>query len=276
MVFGCCLCDNEVFVHSANAPMNNSANPGVDEGQPRREQAASFSPLYRQIRQLLVQALERGDWKPGESIPSEIELAARYQVSQGTVRKAIDELAAEHILIRRQGKGTFVATHQEPVVRFRFLRLVPNQGDPVPALSQILWCRKVRATAEMVRSLDLRAGDSLIYLRRLLSFEGTPTLVDDIYLPATMFDGLSMAVLSANSGPLYGLFEQRFGVSMVRADEQLRAVGAPEDVAQLLQVQPGRPILRVDRISCTYGDRAVELRIGHYLTDQYYYRNALI
>ena len=256
--------------------MNNSVTPYMDESRPQREQAASFSPLYRQIRQLIVQALERGEWKPGESIPSEIELAARYQVSQGTVRKAIDELSAEHILIRRQGKGTFVATHQESVVRFRFLRLVPTQGDPVPSVSQILWCRKIRATAEMARSLDLKLGDAVVYLRRLLSFEGTPTLVDDIYLPASMFKGLTMAVLSANPGPLYGLFEQQFGVSMVRADERLRAVGAPEDVALLLQAPPGYPILRVDRISCTYGDRAVELRIDHYLTDQYYYRNALI
>jgi len=256
--------------------MNNPVPPDLSESLPRREQAASFSPLYRQIRQLIVQTLERGEWKPGESIPSEVELAARYQVSQGTVRKAIDELAAEHILIRRQGKGTFVATHQEPVVRFRFLRLVPSQGDPVASVSQILWCRKVRASAEMARSLDLKAGDGLMYLRRLLSFNGTPTLVDDIYLPAALFKDLSMSVLTASPGPLYGLFEQRFGVSMVRADERLRAVGAPEDVALLLQVQSGCPILRVDRISCTYGDRAVELRIGHYLTDQYYYRNALI
>ena len=73
----------------------------------------SFSPLYQQIKDLILQSLQTGEWKPGEAIPSEMDLAARYRVSQGTVRKAIDELSADNLLIRRQGKGTFVATHAE-------------------------------------------------------------------------------------------------------------------------------------------------------------------
>jgi GntR family transcriptional regulator len=242
----------------------------------KREQTAAFSPLYQQIRQLLLQALERGEFKPGEMIPSEFDLAKRFHVSQGTVRKAIDELSAEHILIRRQGKGTFVATHREPVVRFRFLRLAPTDGEPLPADSDILWCRKVRATAEVASALDLRTGDGLIYIRRLLKFRGEPTVIDDIYLPATLFKGLTMSLLTDNPGPLYGLLESRFGVSMVRADEQLRAEAAQSDVAQLLKIEEGKPLLRADRVSYTYGDRAVELRYGHYLTDQYFYRNTLM
>jgi GntR family transcriptional regulator len=103
----------------------------------RAGRPAVFSPLYQQIKDLLVQSLERGEWKPGELIPSEIELAARFQVSQGTVRKAVDELATEHLVVRRQGKGTFVATHHEPRAQFRFLRVVPDEGDPVPAVSQM-------------------------------------------------------------------------------------------------------------------------------------------
>lgn len=253
---------------------NESAVPWA--APPRREQAASFSPLYQQIRQLLLLALEKGEWKPGESIPSEFELARRFQVSQGTVRKAIDELASEHILIRRQGKGTFVATHQEPVVRFRFLRLAPSDGQAVPAESEILWCRKVKANAETVRALDLRSGDNVIYIRRLLRFRSQPTVVDDIYLPAALFKGLTMALLTERQDPLYGMLESRFGVSMVRADERLKAVGAPTDVAELLDIPAEQPLLRVDRVSYSYGDRAVELRCGHYLTDQYFYRNTLM
>ena len=242
----------------------------------RRESPTAFSPLYQQIRQLTLQSLEQGEWKPGDAIPSEFDLADRFHVSQGTVRKAIDELAAEHILIRRQGKGTFVATHHEPIVRFRFLKLAPLEGEPIPASSEILWCRKIRACVTVAKALDLRPGDSLIYIRRVLTFAATPTLVDDIYLPAALFKGLSMSVLRENPGPLYGLFESKFGVSMVRADEKVRAVPAPQDVADLLGIAPDYPLLRVDRISYTYGDRAVELRYGHYLTDRYYYRNSMI
>jgi GntR family transcriptional regulator len=237
--------------------------------------AAAFSPLYQQIKALLVMALDAGEWKPGEAIPSEIELAARFQVSQGTVRKAVDELAAENLLLRRQGKGTFVATHLEPRVRFRFLRLAPNEGAPEPAQSKVLDCRRLRAAADVARALDIKSGDPVVAIRRLLSFSNTPTVIDDIYLPGALFKGLTADLLNGYSGPLYGLFESEFGISMVRAEEKIRAVTAPDDVARALGVAPSIPLLCVERISYTYGNRPVELRIGHYVTHEYYYRNNL-
>src|SRR6476659_207788 len=133
----------------------------------------SFSPLYRQIKALILQSLEAGDWKPGEAIPSEMDLAARFRVSQGTVRKAIDELAADNLVVRRQGKGTFVATHAEQHVRYRFLKLVPDsggRGDEGPAHRDVLECRRVRASAEVARALGLRSGDTVVQVRRVLAF----------------------------------------------------------------------------------------------------------
>ena len=106
----------------------NTDNPAVGTSTV----AASFSPLYQQIKGLVLQSLQAGEWKPGDTIPSEFELAARYKVSQGTVRKAIDELAKDHLLVRRQGKGTFVATHAEQQVQFRFLKLKPDNPDATP------------------------------------------------------------------------------------------------------------------------------------------------
>lgn len=239
-------------------------------------EGASFSPLYRQIKALIVQSLDRGEWKPGELIPSEIDLAARFQVSQGTVRKAVDELAAEHMLLRRQGKGTFVATHHEARVRYRFLRLAPDEeGEGGRAESRILECRRLRAPAEVARALDLRAGETVVLIRRLLSFNGVPTVLDDIWLPGAAFRGLTLELLNANRVPMYGLFESEFGVSMVRADEKLRAVAATAETAALLGVPAGTPLLQVDRISYTYGDRPMEVRRGLYLTDRYHYRNSL-
>lgn len=237
--------------------------------------SAAFRPLYRQIKDLLVQALDRGDWKPGEAIPSETELALRFQVSQGTVRKAVDELAAENLLLRRQGKGTFVSTHHEARVRFRFLRLAPNQGEVQPAESQVLDFRRVRASAEIARVLELKGGDPVVAIRRLLSFASVPTVVDDIYLPGALFKGLSAELLNGYRGPLYGFFETEFGISMVRAEEKVRAVSADAEISNLLGVVQDTPILKVDRISFTYADRPVELRMGHYVTDRYHYRNSL-
>jgi GntR family transcriptional regulator len=237
--------------------------------------AAVFSPLYRQIKDLLVEGLERGEWKPGELIPSELELAARFQVSQGTVRKAVDELAAENLLVRRQGKGTFVATHHEPKAQFRFLRIVPDQGEPVRPASQFLDCRRVRASGDIARQLDIKAGDAVVYLRRLLSFDGTPVVLDEIWLPGTLFKGLTAERLAEYKGPLYGLFETEFGTRMIRADERIRAIAADADAARLLAVEPGAPLLLVDRVSYTYGERPVEVRRGLSVTDKHHYRNTL-
>ena len=113
----------------------------------------SYSPLYQQIKALLVDSLQHGEWSPGEAIPSEIDLAARYKVSQGTVRKAIDELASENRVVRHQGKGTFVATHAEEHVQFRFLRLTPDSGEAAPMTRRLIDCKRQRAPAEIARPL---------------------------------------------------------------------------------------------------------------------------
>src|SRR6187200_3646723 len=139
----------------------------------KRAVTPSFRPLYEQIKILLTQSLVAGEWKPGEPIPSEIELAARFRVSQGTVRKAIDELAAENLVVRRQGKGTFVATHSEQHVQYRFLKLVPDSGDldsEGPAQREIVDCRRQRASAEVARALALRSGDAVLQVRRVLAY----------------------------------------------------------------------------------------------------------
>jgi len=232
-------------------------------------------PLYQQIKARLVQSLDQGEWKPGEPIPSELELAARFAVSQGTVRKAIDELAADNLLIRRQGKGTFVATHQEAQVRFRFLRLTPDSGQPQPTSSRVLECRRVKVPADVARLLDLHGNEWAINLRRVLAFDEVPTIFEDIYLPGSLFKGLSSAVLARHKIPLYGLFESRFGVSMVRAEEKLRAQAAPAEQAEHLGVAQGAPLLQVERVAFTYGDRPVEVRRGWYLTQHFHYRNSL-
>ncbi|MEO6985167.1 MAG: GntR family transcriptional regulator [Paralcaligenes sp.] len=237
--------------------------------------SAAFSPLYQQIKGLLVQSLDRGEWKPGEAIPSEFELAARFQVSQGTVRKAIDDLAAENLLLRRQGKGTFVATHSEAKVRYRFLRLAADVGKPPVSSSQILDCRRVKAPVDVARLLEVRAADMVVNLRRLLSFDLTPTIFDDIWLPGSVFRGLTAESLARYRGPLYGLFESEFGVSMVRADEKIKAVAATAEQAQLLKIKTADPLLQVERVSYTYGDRPMELRRGLYITERFHYRNSL-
>ena len=240
--------------------------------------APAFSPLYQQIKGLILQSLQSGEWKPGEGIPSEMDLAARYRVSQGTVRKAIDELANGNLLVRRQGKGTFVATHAEQQVQYRFLKLLPDEGDPKsegPAQRKIIDCKRLRANADIGRALALRTGDAVLQVRRVLSFAGAPTILEDLWLPGNPFKGLTAERLSEYDGPMYALFETEFGVRMVRADESIRAVNPDAEQAKLLQVDAATPLLSVERVAYTYNDTPMELRRGLYRTDTHHYRNAL-
>jgi len=241
----------------------------------RAETTPSFSPLYQQIKALLVTGLEAGQWQPGQPIPSETELATRFGVSQGTVRKAIDEMAAENLLVRRQGKGTFVATHAEAQTQYRFLRLTPDAGAPATLQRRLLDCRRMRAPVEVARLLALKAGEAAVQVRRLLLADGKPVVLDDLWLPGTAFKGLTMERLEAWRGPLYRLFEAEFAVRMIRAEEKIRAVVADAEEAALFGVAPGSPLLSVERLSYTYGDRPVELRRGLYHTASHHYRNEL-
>ena len=238
----------------------------------------AFSPLYQQIKVLILQSLQAGEWKPSTAIPSEIELAARFKVSQGTVRKAIDELAAENLLVRRQGKGTFVATHAERHVQYRFLKLIPDNGDPSdegPAERRIIDCKRTRASVEVARALAMHPGDAALQVRRVLSFAAVPTILEDLWLPAAPFKGLTAERLRDYNGPMYALFETEFDVRMVRAEEKIRAVVPDAEQCELLEISPQTPLLSVERIAYTYNDVPMELRRGLYLTSNHYYRNAL-
>src|SRR5574343_617597 len=214
--------------------------------------ASTFIPLYRQIKDFLVRSLEAGEWGPGDAIPSEGELAQRFNVSQGTVRKAIDELAAENMLVRRQGKGTFVATHSDPRSFYRFLRLLPDDGHAAQSVSDPLSCTLGEATPEMA-----------------------PVVNDRICLVHELFAGLTLERLRAGERSLYSLFEGDYGVRMIGAEERLRAVAATDISAPLLGVGVGEPLLRVERTAYTYGNKPVEWRLGLYCTRRHYYRNDL-
>jgi GntR family transcriptional regulator len=257
---------------------SSSADTGMAAADAQSPATPAFSPLYQQIKALILQSLQTGEWKPGEGIPSEMELAGRFRVSQGTVRKAIDELAAENLVVRRQGKGTFVATHAEQHVQYRFLKLMPDSGDrnsEGPAQRSVLECKRVRATAEVARSLALRSGDPVVQVRRILSFGGVPTILEDLWLPGNAFKGITAEQVAGYHGPTYAMFEVEFGVRMVRAREKIRAVLPDAQQAALLKVEHQMPLLSVERVAYTYNDVPMELRRGLYRTDTHHYRNEL-
>jgi GntR family transcriptional regulator len=237
--------------------------------------APSFRPLYDQIKILITQSLIAGEWRPGEAIPSEIELASRFGVSQGTVRKAVDDLAAENIVVRKQGKGTFVATHDEEHTRFRFLRIRADSGEKEYPKSEVVECRRDKAGGDIAKVLELRPGAAVYVVKRLLIFSGRPLVFDEIVLSALLFKGLTAPKLNEFKGSVYSFFESEYGLRMIRAEERLSAVAATEEAAQYLALPMGTPLLCVDRIAFTYGDKPVEWRRGLCNTAGHAYYNEL-
>jgi GntR family transcriptional regulator len=239
------------------------------------EPTASFSPLYEQIKAMILASLQASEWLPGDAIPSEMELAARYAVSQGTVRKAIDELAAQNLLVRRQGKGTFVATHQEEDFQYRFLRLETDSGQKLHLRNQFLSCTHIQADVHKAQLLKLKAGDPVIRIERIQSSNGRPIVFEEIWLPEARFKGLTLEALNNWSGPVYAFYESQYATHMVRAEEKIKAVLTDENLAGHLHLPVGAALLSVERVAFTYGNRPVEIRRARYDTSEQHYDNKL-
>ena len=234
-----------------------------------------MQPLYEEVKKKITESLIQGEWRPGEAIPSEIELACKYNVSQGTVRKAIDELSAESILIRRQGKGTYVATHNEENIQLRFLRLTSNLGLKEKLDNQLVSFSKEKETNKLAKILNINPASTILSLKRILTFNEKPLILDVIKIPAQSFRGLTAEMVVEKKGSMYRMYETDFGVRMLRADEKIKAISANFDSASLLNVKENSPLLSVERLSYTYDNKPLEWRLGLCITDNHYYRSEL-
>lgn len=229
--------------------------------------------LYEQVRARLVEAISAGEWRPGQSLPSESELARAFGVAIGTIRKAVDGLVAERALVRLQGKGTFVTEHDGGRLMFHFFHIVGRNGAKAYPEVRLLAFRRDRATAQDAEGLAIAPHDKVIRIRNLLSLEGEPAIVDDITLPAQLFPGLTEKIFRARDNTIYHLYQSRFGINVLRTDERLRAVLANAELGSLLRVPPGAPLLEIRRVALTFRDRPVELRLSRVNTANRDYHN---
>jgi GntR family transcriptional regulator len=220
----------------------------------------TLAPLYKEVKRLLTQGLQAHEWQPGEALPSESRLAERYRVSIGTIRKAVDELVAERVLVRQQGRGTFVATHNASRLMFQFFRVVRDDGERQLPEPELIAFEKGRAEAPEAKSLGIHTGDRVLRVRNLLKLAGAPIVLDDIVLAQARFPDLTERVFRARDNTIYNLYQTRYGINVVRAAERLKATLADRAAARILAVEPGAPLLRIDRVALTYHDVPVEVR----------------
>lgn len=230
---------------------------------------------YRMVKRRIVDALQQGRWRHGEAIPSEPLLARRFGVSIGTVRRAVGELEAEHVLVRQQGRGTFVASHTRDYMLNVFFRIVDREGRKELPRATLLSFRRARADPLAAKALRLAAGAPVYRIRTVQSLQGAPAIVDDLRLPAHLFPDLNARIFADRDTTVYGLFQQRYGIHVVRTEESVEAVAADARVSALLGVARGTPLLLIHRTGYAYRDLPVETRVRHVSTARHRYLSLL-
>lgn len=232
-------------------------------------------PLYRVVKRSLLNAIESGSCAPGETLPSETEIAGAMGVSIGTLRRAVDELAAEHILVRRQGRGTFVATHSTDRFLFQFFHVERADGLREAPLVDLVSFERLRADDEPAEALQLRIGDPVIQIENRLRLQGSAVIYDRLTLPSTLFKGLTEKRFRERPGTIYQLYQSDFGISVLRAKERARASAADRSAVRVLGLPFGQPVMQVRRTALTFGDRPVEHRVSIINTQHHDYVNLL-
>jgi GntR family transcriptional regulator len=245
-------------------------SPAVPAFHPITPEAAG-APLYRLVKRSLLRAVEEGSLPPAGMLPSESELAAAFEVSIGTVRRAVDELVAEHILVRRQGRGTFVAMHNADRFLFQFFHVERSDGLRQVPRVELVSFERLRLDDEAAQALGLKPGEPAIQIDNRLLLQGQAVIYDRLTLPAQLFKGLTEKRFSDRSSTIYHLYQTEYGITVTRALERARATGADRTSARVLGLAPNAPVLQVRRTALTFGDKPVEYRVSVVNTAQHEY-----
>jgi GntR family transcriptional regulator len=218
----------------------------------------SDAPLYRDIARALEAGIRAGEWKPGDQIPTEAALEARFGASRGTVRLAVTELVRKHLLHRQPGRGTFVlgAAFEDLTRFFRYER----SDSPSPIVPEVRELARaiLSADAGVSAALSIPEGEPVAHVRRLRSYQQEPFLLIDSYFPMPAWTQIEAA--DFNVYPLYDLLRDSFGFYIIAAEEFLTAGLAATGEAGLLGIEPGDAIVRIERIASTFGEERVEYR----------------
>jgi GntR family transcriptional regulator len=232
-----------------------------------------YRPLYIQVKDSLIRRLIDGVWQPGQIIPSEVDLAREIGVSQGTIRKALDTMTAENLLIRRQGRGTYVAEPAESRILFQYFRLVPDSDEASFPDSRILRWSREKANRTERESLALPQNALVWRIARVRDLGGVPEIVETISLSAARFAGFDGLPGIPNN--IYRLYSEKWGITIARAREKLKAVAASKADADALGCAEGTPLLRIDRIAFDLEGNPVELRVSRCRTENVHYLSEL-
>jgi GntR family transcriptional regulator len=233
-----------------------------------KARALAREPLYLQVCELLTQQIARGIWKPNATLPNETELARELGVSAGTVRKALGKLEADRLVMRRQGRGTFVVDQTAPEATSRFCRLRHKDGEPIAWHAKLLRQSIGGATSIEQNALQIGPDELVARKRRLLSTPTRALVVEDACLAVSRLPGLHADEVGDWNPTAVA---QRHGVHVARAREEVRLIEASHEIAALLSVEPGTMLMQLDRIISSLDAAPIEWRSAScHVQDEYY------
>lgn len=235
--------------------------------------SSNFQPLYKQVYDTLLARLSDGYWKPAASLPSEFALADELGVSQGTVRKALNQLVDEKILFRRQGKGTYVSEHTQESSMFRFFRYRETGGDNLIPITENIGMIRREATERETRKLNLQSNNMVVQVTRVRSINGKPAIYETVIQPLSIFPDIDKEGELPNS--LYTLYQEKFNISIVEVRDELQAVSVPADIAEYLNIKVNSPVLMTERTSINIDGRVAELSQAYCSTENFVYSVSL-
>jgi GntR family transcriptional regulator len=228
----------------------------------------STRPLYLQLRDALAERIAQGEWKPGTAIPNESDLAREFGVSSGTMRKALDMMEGEHLLTRRQGRGTFVNDQASDAMALRFSNIRDRSGERVTGRVKTSEISEGKATDKERDRLALQPNEAVYRVRRVRLHNDRPFMVEETSFPAALFPGLT-----GMKSPSHRItvLAQEYGLLLGKAEERISIGRAQPAVAADLGIAPDSSLLVVDRVVHGLDSRPVEWRIGYcHFADQYY------
>ena len=264
--------------HLANDERIREPDPSAverDEGttpEPIPLQSGSGLPLYLRIRRHLVSRVLQGEWKPGECLPSELRLAEEYDASQGTVRRAIEDMHLSGLVYRQAGKGTFVASYVNDPEPFRFHRLFTEAGEAVASgTSRYLRIEETTADPGTARAMALAIGAPGLAVDRIRNLGRTPCSIERSFLPEQHCPGLGKPLREQKPESVYLLIEQMYNLLITRVEEKVRGGIASAPEAEALDGAEGAPVIRVERVAYTLGNLPIEWRLMTALADRVHY-----
>lgn len=247
------------------APARDALQPG----------ALLSGPLYVEVKRRITRSLMQGEWPQGAPLPSESQLAVRYAVSPGTVRKAIGELVAEHVLVRQPGRGTFVASHNRDHMLEAYFHIVDERGHKEFPASELVSFRSIRADTRTAQRLRLPRDGQVFQIENLLQLQGHPAIFDRIRVPQSVFPDLDGNAFDSRGMTIFGFYQSRFGVTVTRVEECLRAANADDRLARMLELAPHEAVLHIERVAYTFDGTPVEFRDRWVNTRDHAYLNVL-